>query len=57
MAEGGEELFDLGPLTGRAGYLLITEDQDLKVLIAFHTAIFEDGHTVPPYVLHYSILL
>jgi hypothetical protein len=57
MAEGGEELFDLGPLTGRAGHLLITEDQDLKVLIAFHAPIFEDGHTMPPYVLQYSTLL
>jgi len=45
MTEGGEELFDLGPVTGRARYLLIAEDQDLEVLIAFHAVIFKDGHT------------
>jgi hypothetical protein len=48
MAEGGEELFDLGPLAGRTADLLITEDQDLEVLIAFYAMIFKDGHILAP---------
>jgi hypothetical protein len=48
VAEGGEELFDLGPLAGRTAHLLITEDQDLKILIALHTMIFKDGHCLAP---------
>ena len=44
MTEGGEELFDLGPITGGAGDLLIAEDQNLKVLVAFHAVILKDGH-------------
>ena len=44
MAEGGEELFDLGPVTGGAGDLLVTKDQGLKILIAFHAVKFKDRH-------------
>ena len=44
MAEGGEELFDLGAVTYGAGDFLVAEDQDLKVLVAFHAVIFKDGH-------------
>jgi hypothetical protein len=49
VAEGGEELFDLGPVTGGAGDFFVTEDQDLKILVAFHAVIFKDGHTQSPY--------
>jgi hypothetical protein len=49
MAEGGEEFFDLGCIAGRTADLLITVDQNFKVLIAFHAVIFEDGHARAPY--------
>jgi hypothetical protein len=45
MAEGGEELFDLGRFTVRTADLLITVNQYFKLLIAFHTMIFKDRHT------------
>jgi hypothetical protein len=53
VAEGGEELFDLGPVAGGAGDFLITENQGLKILIAFHAVIFIDGHTESPYSLSF----
>jgi hypothetical protein len=48
VAEDGEELFDLGPLTSGTGNLLIAEDQRLKVIIAFHAVIFKNRHRLPP---------
>lgn len=54
MAESGEELFDLGPLAGGTADLLITEDQDLEVLIALHAVIFKDGHIRTPYLFPFS---
>jgi hypothetical protein len=53
VAEGGEEPFDLGRVAGRTADLLITVNQNFKVLIAFHAVIFKDGHTLPPYLLPY----
>jgi hypothetical protein len=44
VAEGGKEFFDPGAVAGGACDLLIAEDQDLKVLVAFHTVIFKDRH-------------
>jgi hypothetical protein len=49
VAEGGEELFDLGRVAGRTADLLITVNQNFKVLIAFHAVIFKDRHTRAPY--------
>jgi hypothetical protein len=57
VAEGGEELFDLGAVTGGAGDLLVTEDQGLKILVAFHAVVFKDGHIEPPYSLSNFILI
>jgi hypothetical protein len=57
VAEGGEEPFDLGRVTGGTADLLITINQNLKVLIAFHAVIFKDGHKLAPYSFpsHFSI--
>jgi hypothetical protein len=44
VAEGGKELFDLGRVASRAADLLITVNQNFKLLIAFHAVIFEDRH-------------
>ena len=44
MAEGREELFDLGAFAGGAGDLLVTKDQGLKILVALHAVIFKDRH-------------
>ncbi len=46
MAESRKELFDLLAVAGRTTDLLVSKDQDLKILVAFHTVIFEDGHLV-----------
>jgi hypothetical protein len=55
MAEGGEELFNLGAVTGWTSDFLVTEDQDLKVLVAFHAVIFKDRHTDLRYCYQYNI--
>jgi hypothetical protein len=57
MAEGGEELFDLGRFAGRTVDLLIAKYQDLKVLIAFHATIFIDGHIRIPSVCLFPFLI
>ena len=44
MAESREKFLDLLAVAGRTGNFLVSKDQDLKILVAFHTVIFEDGH-------------
>jgi A/G-specific adenine glycosylase len=55
VAEGGKELFDLGAFAGGAGDLLVTEDQDLKILIALHAVIFKDRHGYLPIYYQYTL--
>jgi hypothetical protein len=44
VAAGGEKLFDLLAVTGGAGDFFVSKDQDFKVLVAFCTVIFKNGH-------------
>jgi len=44
VAESREKFLDLLAVAGRTGNFLVSKDQDLKILVAFHTVIFEDGH-------------
>jgi hypothetical protein len=46
VAESREKFLDLLALARRTGDFLVSKDQDLKILIAFHTVILEDGHLV-----------
>jgi hypothetical protein len=48
VAEGGEELFDLGRFAGGTANFLITVNQNFKVLIAFRAVIFKDRHIGSP---------
>jgi hypothetical protein len=57
VAEGGEELFDLGCFAGGTADLLVTVNQNFKVLIAFRAVIFKDRHRLAPYSLpSYSLI-
>ncbi len=44
MAENRKKPLNLIAFACRTRHFLITEDQDLKVLVALHTVIFKDRH-------------
>jgi hypothetical protein len=48
MAERRQKLIDPVSFAYRTGDLLVTENQELKVILAFRTMIFKDGHDDPP---------
>ena len=49
MAAGGEKLFDLLAVAGRADDFLVSKDQDLKFLVAFRTVILKYRHFLSSY--------
>jgi len=46
MTKSREKLFDLLAVAGGASDFLISKDQDLEILVTFHTVIFKDRHFV-----------
>ncbi len=46
MAKSRKKLFDLLAVAGGTSDFLASKDQDLKILVALHTVIFEDRHLV-----------
>lgn len=44
MAERRKKLLDLLAIAGRTSGFLVSENQDLKIRVAFHTMIFENRH-------------
>lgn len=44
MAENRKKPLDVGAFARGTRHFLVTQDQDLKVLVALHTMIFKDGH-------------
>ena len=44
VAESGEKLGNLLAVASRAGDFLVSEDQDLKFLVAFLTVVFKNRH-------------
>jgi hypothetical protein len=58
VAETGKKLLDLLAVTRWTRDFLVSKDQDLKILFAFHTVIFEDGHfLLSPYLYFVRSLL
>jgi hypothetical protein len=48
MAEGREKPIKVTSLAYRARGLLVTEDQELEVLVAVHTMVLKKRHLGPP---------
>jgi predicted nuclease of predicted toxin-antitoxin system len=48
MAENRKKPLNIVAFACRARYFLVTEDQDLKVLVALHTTIFKYRHGREP---------
>jgi len=48
MAENGKKPLNIVAFACRTRYLLVTEDQGLKVLITLRAMKFEDGHGRSP---------
>jgi len=49
VAENRKKLIDVFPLACRAGDFLVAENQNLEVLSALRTIVFEDRHASSPY--------
>jgi hypothetical protein len=46
VAKSRKKLFNLLAVAGRTSNFLVSKDQNLKILVTFHTVIFEDRHFV-----------
>jgi hypothetical protein len=46
VADGRKELCDLLAVAGGTSDFFFSKNQDLKILVAFGTVIFKDGHAI-----------
>jgi hypothetical protein len=46
VAKRRKKLLDLLAVAGGTSDFLVSQDQDLEIVVAFHTVIFEDRHFV-----------